>query len=477
MHSLFSVSPVGLRWILRTTVTLLVGAAAVLAWQQGGGADARVLPPQPAAAAAAKEPADRGHGAEAFEVATRLIDKLAEARIDVPGLGAAQQSIQAYWRKMRVPWVPLSGIAGQMALTIAMRTSRDLEAQWAVPVPGGDTWVPEARVWNMNEGSFDQREAIFAPAPATVAFTLDLPPAARLRLSPAVLSPMPTTTVFDVTLTDSTGVEHALSQTRIAGTDAKRWLDVDVESRGLGWTESDATSGDLERQAGGGHEKRWMPVGPDEADAGASEVSLFPSTALALWGDPVVVAKEPTRVPYDVLWIVVDALRPDVAASMHDPDEDAAELAAPQPPLEARLPAIPGLMPGIDHLASARSPLPARLVRGGLDAPGHARHALRGALERARHRHDASGFCPAARSSHYYGTEPPARAAHPARERRRDRGFREQLLHGRIRLRRPRHGLRARDRPPLSQCATPPRSPTTRWLGSMDTPQAGSSSS
>ena len=37
----------------------------------------------------------------------------------------------------------------------------------------------------------------------------------------------------------------------------------------------------------------------------------------ALWGDPVVVAKQPTRVPYDVLWIVVDALRPDVAASMH----------------------------------------------------------------------------------------------------------------------------------------------------------------
>ena len=50
--------------------------------------------------------------------------------------------------------------------------------------------------------------------------------------------------------------------------------------------------------------------------------------ALALWGDPVLVAKEPTRVPHNVLWIVVDALRPDVAASMHDAAEDAAALAA-----------------------------------------------------------------------------------------------------------------------------------------------------
>src|ERR1019366_5632983 len=73
---------------------------------------------------------------------------------------------------------------------------------------------------------------------------------------------------------------------------------------------------------------------------------------LPLWGDPVVVAKQPTRVPYDVLWIVVDALRPDVAASMHDAAEDAAELAAPRPPLEALLPVVPGLMPGIDRLAS-----------------------------------------------------------------------------------------------------------------------------
>ena len=76
------------------------------------------------------------------------------------------------------------------------------------------------------------------------------------------------------------------------------------------------------------------------------------SASLALWGDPVIVSKEPTRLPYDVLWIVVDALRPDVVASLHDAGDDRARLAAPRPPLDALLPAIPGLLPNIDGLAA-----------------------------------------------------------------------------------------------------------------------------
>jgi len=77
-----------------------------------------------------------------------------------------------------------------------------------------------------------------------------------------------------------------------------------------------------------------------------------PPMALALWGNPVIVASEPPRCPYNVLWIVVDALRPDVAASLHDPAEDRAKLAALRPPLDALLPAVPGLMPSIDRLAA-----------------------------------------------------------------------------------------------------------------------------
>ncbi|HEY8086862.1 MAG TPA: sulfatase [Polyangiaceae bacterium] len=347
-------SPALLRWLPRAVVTLLVGGAAILAWREGGGADARALPPGPEALAASPaviEGGSAGHGGEAYEVTTRLVEQLGQARVDAPSLGAAQAFVQSYWRKMRVPWLPLSGVAGQLAMTIAVRTSKDVEAQWAVPVAGGDTWVPKARVWNMNEGSFDQREAIFAPAPATLAFSMTVPPSSRLRLAPALLMPMPTTTVFDVTLVDASGAEHVLSQTRIVGGEFRRWIDVEAD---LGPWAGQAVTVRLRTSSEkpAPYEKHWTPPADAADGGGASDAPLFPAMALALWGDPVVVTRQPTRVPYDVLWIVVDALRPDVAASLHDPDEDAAKLAAAHPPLEAQLPAVPGLMPGIDGLAA-----------------------------------------------------------------------------------------------------------------------------
>ena len=52
------------------------------------------------------------------------------------------------------------------------------------------------------------------------------------------------------------------------------------------------------------------------------------------------------------MWIVVDALRPDALPSFHDDAEDARQLGALHPPLEALLPRIPGLTPAIDDLAT-----------------------------------------------------------------------------------------------------------------------------
>ena len=352
------------RWLPRVAVALGMVVSALLVWRDGGGADARLPPPRAEAAPKGTRAPDAGHGAEAYEVVARLIEKLPEARIEVPALGAAESTLQPYWRKMRVPWTHLLGVSGQLALTLAMRTSRDFETQWAVPVPGGDTWIPEARIWNMNEGSFDQREAIFAPAPATLAFRLDLPPHARLRLSPAVLAPMPSTTVFEVTLVDAAGAEHALSQTRLTGYQARRWTDVDTDLGAWGGQRVELrlrTSSDKPAA----YEKKWMPSPPRAPRAPPRRIAVCrrhrtPGTSKP-WRRPwpwrcgairVIVARQPTRVPYDVLWIVVDALRPDVAASLHDPVEDAAEQAAPRPPLEARLPAVPGLMPAIDGLAA-----------------------------------------------------------------------------------------------------------------------------
>jgi arylsulfatase A-like enzyme len=335
----------------------------------------------------------------------RLVEKLGEARIEVPALGAAQTHLQPYWRKMRVPWLPLPPLAAQLATTLGMRTSREVEAQWEVPVSGGETWVPEARVWNMNEGSFDQRESIFAPTPASISYRLELPPGARLRLSPGVLAPLPSTTVFDVTLVDAAGAEHAVSQTRVPGAEARRWIDVDADLGAWGGQRVELrlrTS--LDKPAA--YEKRWLPRQDEGADAGAAEFLPPSPMSLAFWGDPVVVARRPTRVPYDVLWIVVDALRPDVAASLHDPAEDAAELAAPRPPLEARLPAVPGLMPGIDGLAARGVRFLHAWSAGAWTRPGTLA-MLAGARSSELGIDTREWILPPEQVSRYYGAEPP----------------------------------------------------------------------
>ena len=347
--------PAAARWLPRAAVALFVTAASLLAWREGGGADARHPPPEPGPGTGADVMSSvAGHGAPAFEVKRRLIDALADATLDAPSLAASQPFMQPYWRKMRAPWTHVEGQAAPLALTLALRTSRETEKQLSVTVPGGDSWVPQARVWNMNEGSFDQRESIFAPTPATLAFRVDVPPVARLRVAPAVLTGVPVTTVFEVSVVDASGSEHALSSTRIAGTDAKTWIDLDLDLGPWGGqrielrlkTSTDTPAAD---------EKKWAPTrlaDNTEGDAGAPEPMMVAPMSLALWGDPVIVAQEPARTPYNVLWIVVDALRPDVAASLHDPSEDAARRAAPRPPLDALLPAIPGLMPSLDALAA-----------------------------------------------------------------------------------------------------------------------------
>ncbi len=340
-------------WLPRGGVAALMAVAAFLAWRAGGGADARILPPRPDALAASVNAPPRGTGAEGYEVTARLIELLDNARIDVPALAAAQPFFSSAWRKVRGPWAHPAGPGADLAYTIALRTSREAERQWTVNTPDGGAWVPQARVWNMNEGSFDQREAIYAPTPATLRFAMALPPRARFRASPAVAVPLPATTVFEVALLDAAGAEHVLSRTRIAGGDPRQWVDVDADLAPWGGqrvelvlrTTTDKPSPD---------ERRYTAPPREDPEAGGADAHAAPTPpmSLALWGDPVVVALEPTRLPYDVLWIVVDALRPDAAASLHDAREDEVRLAAPRPPLEALLPAIPGLMPGVDALAA-----------------------------------------------------------------------------------------------------------------------------
>lgn len=341
------------RWLPRVAVLAFVAAASLVAWREGGGAGARHPPPGPAPLATAVSPPS-SRGPAALQIVRRLIDVLPEARIEAPSLGASRPFMQPYWRKMRAPWTRLDGPAASLAFTLAIRTSREAERPPSIAVPGGNSWVPQARVWNMSEGSFDQREAIFAPTPATFAFPLAVPHAARLRLSQAVLAPMQLTTVFEVSVVDAGGAESMIATTRVAGGDAQGWTECDLDLTRWGGQRVELrlkTSTDSPAPAErSGAAAAIADDAPD--DGGIASRMPVPPMGLAFWGDPVLVAEAPARTPYNVLWIVVDALRPDVIAALHDADEDAAKRTAPRAPLDALLPAIAGLTPSLDGLAA-----------------------------------------------------------------------------------------------------------------------------
>ncbi|MGH7270980.1 MAG: sulfatase family protein [Polyangiaceae bacterium] len=334
-------------------VLVLAGAAAMVAWRTGGGADARERPPSANAGSASNRDGSsvRALGGDAYEVRTRLVDALEQAQVEVPNLAAAMPAFRGYWRKLRGPWARPAGVAGELVTTISLRTS-DKEVQWAVPTHSGREWVPQARVWNMNEGSYDQRESIFAPTPATLTFHLVLPERARLRIATALVAPFSTTTTFEVTIVDAGGQAHTVSETHVDGGNspgARGWHDLDIDLSPWGGQHVDlrlATRTDHPGAISTHTDTVGVDGGTDDQTTAASAASL------ALWGDPLIVAPEPTRLPFDVLWIVVDALRPDVIAALHDPAEDRAKLAAQRPPLEALLPAIPGLMPTLDALTA-----------------------------------------------------------------------------------------------------------------------------
>ena len=252
--------------------------------------------------------------------------------------------------------------------TVALRTSV-IETQWSAPTGGGKAWAPDAKIWNMNEGSFEQRDALVATPPGTIAFKVTLPQGAKLTFSEGTLNVMREATSFTVTVVDAKGVTHEVYRHRLGPASSRRWTDAScsleafagqaVELR-LGNETVPATA--EERQAAARQREAVRRAEADagieagaaarDPDAGAKDEMLTtPGAAVALWGSPTLLARTVPRVPYNVLWIVVDALRPDVIASFHDDKDDAAKLAAESPPLDALLPKVPGLTPAIDDLA------------------------------------------------------------------------------------------------------------------------------
>ena len=312
-------------------VTLaLVATSAWLGLRAGGATDPVPAPPRGTSLLAAGPHPVANQ--ETYEIVTRLIDRLRDAKREVPALAAGQAALAGYWRKMQTPWTGLGGDAAALTLNVALVT-RGGEEQLVVPLASGGVWTPDPKRWNMDEGAFDDREAIFAPTPSSLTFRLTLPPFAKLSFCPAVVGSAPDAAArkaatFVVSILDGNGDAHDLFTRRVTGEPP-------------GWSEAEV---DLSPYAGQSVELRLRTVGVPSAATRAP--------ALALWGDPVILAREPTHLPYNVLWIVVDALRPDVIASLHDDGADEAALRSPHAPLDALLPKVPGLTPAIDDLGA-----------------------------------------------------------------------------------------------------------------------------
>lgn len=340
----------------RVAVAGVACCAAWAAYRFGGGADGRHAAPM--ATVATTTTTSAVAAARADEVVTHLVDMLDGAHVTMPNLQRGTWAIATHWRKMPLAFHDLSAEAKKITTSIALRTSATV-VQWSVPTGSGKRWTPDARVWNMSEGSFDEREAIFAPTPASIDFRMTVPSNAKFVFSPGTANESGDATIFTVSITDARGQKSTPYEKRFLPEQSAHWID--DESVDLSAFAGQSIELELATRADARKENEPRPARHREpradADAGAptppSEAEGQSGLSLALWGNPEIRAHQPTKAGYNVLFIVVDALRPDVIASMHDDDEDKKKLAAPLPPLDALLPKIPGITPNLDAIAKS----------------------------------------------------------------------------------------------------------------------------
>lgn len=274
--------------------------------------------------------------AKAGGVAIRLVDHLAGALVEMPDLARLDEELQ-YWRRMRSPYFGPSGELGRAVQQVSLVRSGGKRKK--EEIGGGAVWIPDPKVWNMNEGTFDQREAILAPPPATLRFKpMEIPVGAVFECAPAIAGPGLGGVEFEVAVRD--GGERTVLGTRF------------VEGGRMGAFDDWQLS--LEKLAG-------KQVELELVTRAKVKTPIAPA---AYWGTPSVLAPSSSDLPFNVLFIVVDSLRADALASVHDDETDAAMAKADPPPLDAWLPRMPEVAPNLDELAK-ESVLFTRAYSGG----------------------------------------------------------------------------------------------------------------
>lgn len=278
----------------------------------------------PAIEKPAAVPAPRAGAGKAPGVALRLVDHLKSAEVDAPELGRVDKELE-YWRRMRSPWAGPGGELGRAVQQVSLVRGRGLKGKQEIG--GGAVWIPDPKVWNMDDGSFDQREAILAPPPATLRFkALAIPPGAVLETAPAIAGPGLGGVEFEVALREPGGERVVLGVRSVEGGRTASFED---------WQLS------LEKWGGKSVELELTT---------RAKLRNVPAVA-AYWGTPTVFAPSASELPFNVLFIVVDALRGDALASAHDDETDALMAKADPPPLDAWLPRLPEVAPNLDELS------------------------------------------------------------------------------------------------------------------------------
>ncbi|MBX3187455.1 MAG: hypothetical protein KF819_10590 [Labilithrix sp.] len=240
---------------MRAAIVLVAVSACCLARRLGGAADEAAALPRPAP----HDASSATTAGERFEVAHRLVETAKSARVDAPDARIGLLDRRA--RTMRPPWFE------------------------APP------WVTRIALPSIDERSFDQRDALFAPAPASFTFRVGVPGGAKLAFAAGSVGAT-RDAIYVVTVVDAKGETHELLRHRLAPA--------------RGWTELSCSLADF---AGQIVELRLStelsPVVTGEGSRDAGEASGPP---VSFWGNPTILARGVPRVPYDVLWIVVDSL-------------------------------------------------------------------------------------------------------------------------------------------------------------------------
>jgi len=249
----------------------------------------------------------------------RLIDRLDQAEIIVPPLDEPRlrSLLRAHWRKLHSPFVGPSGSVGRLVQQIGLAKRAARKANAAGPKDGH--WHADPKLWGMDEGTYDQREAVLAPAPSRLAWKIDLPVRSVLETAPAAFG-ADGEVEFEVAVTQA-GVRHVLGTRRLSN--MRRWNDWRIDLSGY--------NGDVLLEL---------------------KTSSQREVPLSAWGSPIILSPNASPLPYNTVFIVVDAMRGDAMASTHDAAEDVKLAAATLPPLDAWLPRMPEVAPNLDKLAA-----------------------------------------------------------------------------------------------------------------------------